>query len=612
MCGITGWVSYGADLRGFRNIVERMTHTMVSRGPDGYGVWIREHVALGHRRLAVIDPIGGRQPMIAETSGGAVAISYSGEIYNFTELREDLIGRGHVFKTQCDTEVALNGYIEWGESVAEYLNGMFAFAIWDERDAKLVLVRDRMGIKPLYYYTTGDGLLFGSEPKAIFANPLASKAVDADGLREMLASTKAPGCSPWKNVAEVEPGTTVTVTPAGTRTHTYWRLKALEHHDDRLATVNRIRELMADVVHRQLVADVPRCVLLSGGLDSSAITGLAALHLAEQGEELRTFSVDFDGYEANFRPTSVRLSPDAPYVRDMVNHVGSRHRNVMLDSSMVADLEVRRATIQARDAPNGWGDLDTSLYLLFKSIRTTSTVALSGESADEVFGGYPWFSEDLVQNSKTFPWMAMSKSRMTDPLAWLHPDLRNSLDIPTYIADQYSSAATSVDHLDDADELEQNMRTACYLHLTRFVRTLLDRKDRMSMATSLEVRVPFCDHRLVEYVYNTPWRLKRFDGREKSLLRHATKHVVPESISNRVKSGYPLTQDSAYVKILQQQARDIVAEPGALVFDLVDHSWLSKATSADGDIPSGVKAGINSVLDLYHWLEIYKPKLVLP
>ncbi|WP_290049885.1 asparagine synthase (glutamine-hydrolyzing) [Amycolatopsis solani] len=612
MCGIAGWVSYDADLTRRQEVVDAMTATMSCRGPDDEGTWVRRNVALGHRRLAIIDLPGGRQPMSVHTPNGDVAMVYSGEAYNFTELKEELTKLGHQWETDSDTEVVLHGYLQWGDAVVDHLNGMYAFAIWDERDDRLVMIRDRMGIKPFYYYPTKDGVLFGSEPKAILANPLAKKVVDLDGFRELAGFTKRPGWSLWKDMEEVQPGTIVTVSREGIKTRTYWKLDAKKHTDDQETTVARVRELMTDIVNRQLVADVPRCVLLSGGLDSSAVTGLAAARLAEQGEQLRTFSVDFFGQEENFKPDEMRDTADSPFVRDVAQLVNSAHEDVMLNPGDLTDPEVRRAVLRARDIPAGLGDMDTSLYLLFKAIRGQSTVALSGESADEVFGGYRWFHDEKAVNADTFPWLAFRTSMMDERASLYTPELVKSLDVESYVADQYKTAVASVDHLDGESALEARMRTICNLHLTRFVRMLLDRKDRASMAVGLEVRVPFCDHRLVEYVYNTPWSLKTFDGREKSLLRHATKHVLPESVAQRVKSPYPSTQDPGYAAALQQQVKEVLAEPKHEVFGLVDRAWAHRASEVDpATMDPAMRIGLDRVLDFYHWIEMYQPTLEL-
>ncbi|HEX5114481.1 MAG TPA: asparagine synthase (glutamine-hydrolyzing) [Pseudonocardiaceae bacterium] len=612
MCGITGWVAYDRDLTSEQVTLDAMTETMACRGPDARGTWADRHAALGHRRLAVIDIEGGTQPMTVTAGEATVAMVYSGETYNYVELRDELRARGHRFRTDSDTEVVLRGYLEWGAAVAERLNGMYAFAIWDSRTETLVMIRDRMGIKPFYYYPTPSGVLFGSEPKAILANPMAERVVDLDGLREVFSFSKTPGQAVWSGMREVVPGTVVTVDHNGSRATPYWTLHSRPHTDGQAESVAHVRELLDDIVARQLVADVPRCVLLSGGLDSSTLTALAAQQLARQGETVRSFAVDFVGQAENFTASEFRPTPDAPFVHDVAEHVASQHSDIVLDHSILADPDVRRTVVAARDMPNALGDMDASLYLLFRSIREHSTVALSGESADEVFGGYRWFHQPEVQRANTFPWVAgmVASAPNNQPSGAIDPGLMSTLDLRGYMADRYAEAVAEVEPLPGENEHERRMRVICYLHLTRFVRLLLDRKDRMSMAVGLEVRVPFCDHRLVEYVYNTPWALKTYDGREKSLLRGAALDVLPESVAQRVKSPYPSTQDPKYPMALQEQARDLLASPNNSLFDLIQRDWLASAVNED---PSSMvmRHGLERALVLATWLDIYRPEVRL-
>jgi asparagine synthase (glutamine-hydrolysing) len=612
MCGITGWVSFERDLRAERATVDAMTETMACRGPDDRGTWITDHAALGHRRLAIIDLPGGRQPMSVDTPCGPVVMVYSGEAYNFTELREELIGRGHRFRTDSDTEVVLRAYLEWGDAFAERLNGMYAFAIWDSRENRLVMVRDRMGIKPFYYYETGDGVLFGSEPKAILANPLAERTVTLDGMHELFAFVKTPGHAIWEGMREVEPGTIVTVGANGLRTTRYWTLRTREHTDDQAASVAHVRELLEDIVRRQLVSDVPRCTLLSGGLDSSAMTAIAAKQLAEVGQTVRSFAVDFVGQTENFIPDDLRATPDTPYVHDVAALSRTEHQDIVLNSDQLADPEVRSKVIRARDIPAGMGDMDASLYLLFKAIRGHSTVALSGESADEVFGGYQQFFDPEAQRATTFPWLVRFANRFVNDGDILAPDVAKAMDLRGYIQNAYDTSIANVERLDGESDFEWRMRKVCYLHLTHFVRILLDRKDRASMAVGLEVRVPFCDHRLVEYVYNAPWSLKTYDGREKSLLRGAARDVLPQSVVERVKSPYPSTQDPKYAVKLQDNAREYLSMPGHPVFDVVSRDWLTRAVEVDTpQITQASRHGLERTLDLALWLDMYKPTLKL-
>jgi asparagine synthase (glutamine-hydrolysing) len=609
MCGITGWVGFRHDLRGERDTLDAMTETMACRGPDDRGTFTTEHAALGHRRLAIIDLPGGRQPMRVDTPDGPVALVYSGETYNFTELREELVARGHRFETSSDTEVVLHAYLEWGTALAERLNGMYAFAIWDGRADALVMVRDRMGIKPFYYYETADGVLFGSEPKAILANPAVEPTITLDGVRELFGFVKTPGHAVWDGMREVEPGTVVTVDRTGLGVTRYWSLVTREHTDDRDTSVARVRELLEDIVARQLIADVPRCVLLSGGLDSSAMTAIAAKQLGARGERVRSFAVDFVGQAENFVPDEMRSTPDTPYVHDVAELAGTDHQDIVLSSDELAEPEVRKKVVRARDLPNGLGDMDASLYLLFKAIRGHSTVALSGESADEVFGGYQQFFDPEARKADTFPWLMRFARHRGERSGILNPGLVQNLRLDEYVQDAYRTSVAKVEPLPGESAFETRMREICYLHLTHFVRILLDRKDRASMAVGLEVRVPFCDHRLVEYVYNTPWSLKSFDGREKSLLRAATADVLPKSVVDRVKSPYPSTQDPEYGRKLQEHVRGYLATDHP-VFDLVDRGVAKRLATAPEVVPP-LRFGLERTLDLALWLEMYKPVLKL-
>ncbi|MEU0335268.1 asparagine synthase (glutamine-hydrolyzing) [Streptomyces sp. NPDC006193] len=612
MCGITGWVSFDRDLTAEATTLHAMTETMACRGPDDRGTWTEGPAALGHRRLAIIDLPGGRQPMSLPTPRGTVALVYSGEAYNFTELRRELEGRGHRFTTDSDTEVVLHGYLEWGDAVAERLNGMYAFAVWDGRHDKLVMIRDRMGIKPFYYHPTADGVLFGSEPKAILANPLVRPRVTLDGLRELFVPVKTPGHAVWDGMREVEPGTVVTVDRSGLSTRVYWRLETRPHPDDRDTTVATVRSLLDDIVRRQLVADVPRCTLLSGGLDSSAMTAIAARQLAAHGEKVRSFAVDFAGLADHFVADELRGTPDTPFVHDVARLADTEHQDIVLDAQSLADPAVREQVIRARDLPAGLGDMDASLLLLFRAVREKSTVALSGESADEVFGGYLQFFDEEARRADTFPWLATMGRHFGEDSDVLRADLAKSLDLRSYVADGYRTAVAGIDRLDGESDFEYRMRQISHLHLTRFVRILLDRKDRMSMAVGLEVRVPFCDHRLVEYVYNAPWALKSFDGREKSLLREAAADVLPRSVYERVKSPYPSTQDPQYARALQEQAKELLARPSHPVFDLVDRDRVRQAAERDEPVSTqAARRGLERTLDFAGWLDLYSPDLEL-
>lgn len=606
MCGITGWVSYQRDLSSAMPTVQAMTETMSCRGPDEDGVYIDGHVALGHRRLAVIDIEGGKQPMaLAEAK---VAITYSGEAYNYRELRAELVARGHVFRTESDTEVVLHAYLEWGREVVDHLNGMYAFAVWDGRIEELILIRDRFGVKPLYYQVTPEGVLFGSEPKAILASGLVETVVDLDGMREIFANVKTPGTTYFKGMREVKPGHLLRVRAEGVTEHRYWALESGEHADDLPTTVATVRELLEDVVSRQVISDVPLCSLLSGGLDSSAITALTQRALLARGADpVRSFSVDFEGLAENFKADHLRSTADTPYVRALAEHAGTNHTDILLRTADLMDPANRTAAMVARDAPPS-GDIDISMYLLFKAIREHSTVALSGEAADEVFGGYSWFHDELAVKAETWPWLAGLNNM--DGSAFLEQELAAKLDLDTYRADRYADAIAEVPRLAGETGLERRMREISYLHLTRFLQIMLDRKDRLSMAVGLEVRVPFCDHRLVQYVFNAPWAMKNFDGREKSLLRAAVRDLLPEIVAQRLKNPYPTTQDPTYHRALQEAVGALVVDPASPILAIINPMILQAILNVPAEhADSRLRDGLESALGGNEWAQRYNVAL---
>jgi asparagine synthase (glutamine-hydrolysing) len=611
MCGIAGQADFSRDLTRRPDLIEAMTETMRLRGPDAGGHWTSPHAALGHRRLSIIDLAGGAQPMSIETPDGAVALTYSGETYNFAALRAELRQRGHRFETNSDTEVVLHGYLEWGEGLVDRLIGMYALAIWDGRDERLLLVRDRLGIKPLYYYPTASGLLFGSEPKAILAHPEATARVGLDGLREIYTGIKRPGIAVFDGMRELPPGHLLIFDKDGPRERRYWRLEARPHRESFASTVERTRALLTEIVDEQLVADVPLCTLLSGGLDSGSVTALAAAARGA-GNGVRSFSVDFVGHTENFVPDRHNISPDAPFVADFVDHVGTDHHSVLIDAAGLADSQLRRNAVTARDMPVGLGDMDTSLLMLFQAIRENSTVALSGEGADEIFGGYWWFHDRAARESNAFPWLyaMMGQARQERPYG--PAELMRALDIPGFAEQSYQDALARTPRLDGESPEAAHWREQLHLHLTYHLQYLLDRKDRMSMAVGLEVRVPFCDHRLVEHAFNIPHALHVGDGREKSVLRAAAADLLPTSIIERTKSPYPRSQDLDYVRAVQKQLREVLSGGDDRYAALVDPGWANSAVeSAAEDVDPGTRIAMERALDVQIWLEQHDPELVL-
>ena len=565
MCGIAGWVDWEKDLSQHGPVVEAMTAPLAERGPDAGGTWLSAHCAFGHRRLAVVDLVGGVQPMVRRRGDRTYVLVYNGQLYNTDELRAELTARGHAFTTQSDTEVLLVAYIEWGPACTERLNGIYAFAVWDEAEQRLFLARDRFGVKPLFYKEMGRSLVFGSELKALLAHPLVRPEVDAEGLAEILylGPSRTPGHGVFRGVRELLPGYWLTYDRRGLRTQPYWRLESRPHTDGPAETAERVRELLRAAVHRQLVADVPVATLLSGGVDSSAITAFAAeVFRAEGRGPLHTWSIDYAGNDRHFRAHAFQPDPDRPFVQTMVDTLGTVHHDVIIDTpELVAALT--KATL-IRDLP-GMADVDASLYLFCREIKKGATVVLSGECADEVFGGYPWFHQPALHAGGSFPWVRSLAERT----ALLQPGVTGNITADEYVAQRYSDTVASVPRLPGEEPEEARRREMFYLNLCWFMATLLDRNDRMSMAAGVEARVPFCDHHLVEYVWNIPWSLKTYGGREKGILREALRGVVPEAVRIRRKSPFPKTHNPDYFRMVRDLLLSLLDDPACRLHEIV-------------------------------------------
>lgn len=614
MCGITGWVDWQRDLTGVPEVIEAMTETLAPRGPDADGIWLSPRCAFGHRRLSVMDPENGAQPMIRAKGERDVIVVYNGELYNAPELKKELEARGYRFRTTCDTEVLLLAFVEWGKACVDRFNGIFAFAIWDETEEELFLVRDRLGVKPLFYVDRGDSFLFGSEPKAILAHPDFPAEVDREGLAEVFAigPARTPGHGVYRGMKELTPGHCMTVNRNGIRLSAYWKLESRPHEEDVEATAARIRELLKDTLERQLLSDVPVCTLLSGGLDSSALTSLAVRYYASTGQGIvPTFSVDYVDNDKHFQASAFQPNPDAPWIKRISGHLGTAHHNVEFDTPEL--IEALKAAVLARDLP-GMADVDASLLLFCHEIKKHATVAVSGEAADEIFGGYPWFHRDEALNAGTFPWSLQMDTRV----AVLNPELAADLNPREYVLDRYRQAIAEVPRLAGENERQTRMREMSYLNITRFMPTLLDRKDRMSMAAGLEVRVPFCDHRLVDYVFNIPWEIKTTGDREKGILRKALTGVLPDDVLYRKKSPYPKTHNPSYTAAVKAWVLDILDDSTSPLLALIDRKHVRSLAEADhtainipwfGQLMSGPQL-FAYLGQLDTWLRTYKVRIV--
>lgn len=612
MCGIVGIIDFENSLLTKGSTLAAMLDTIAHRGPDSAGTFLTHQAALGHRRLAVVDPAGGSQPMTRSLGNNTYTIVYNGELYNTPELRARLEDKGYTFFSHSDTEVLLMSYVEWGPSCVEKLNGIFAFAIWDDAKQRVLIARDRMGVKPLFIARTGRHvLLFASEIKAILKHPDISPVLKESGLLELfaLAPARTAGKTMFSGIEELRPGECMVYSPLGTYIHRYWQYESHEHTDSLATTTEKLSWLITDATRRQLVSDVPVCTFLSGGIDSGTLSAIAAAAAAEKGQILRTFSVDFAENDKYFTRSVFQPSPDNEYIDIMRRHIGSDHISHVIDTDeLVASL---KDAMIARDLP-GMADVDSSLLLFCRRIKGYATVALSGECADEIFGGYPWFYRDDLLNLDMFPWansLGLRRNVMSKDLA--------RLDIEDYAKSRYLDTIEETPLLGDENPAERRRRQMFYLNIKWFMANLLERKDRMSMATGLEVRVPFCDHRIAEYAWNIPWDIKNIGGMEKGILRLAVKHLLPESIYNRKKSPYPKTHHPEYTRLVSAALHQVLADKSAPIHALVDKTFveemldsLSIVTPWFGQLMTGPQL-FAFLLQLNMWLEEYKVRIEL-
>ena len=567
----------------------------------------------GHKRLIVIDPEGGKQPMSFKFNENTYTIVYNGQIYNTPELREILKEEGFTFEGHSDTEVLLKAYILYKEEVVNKLNGIFAFAIWDEKEKKLFMARDHFGVKPLFYTIYNGNFIFASEVKSILKFPGITPVLDEQGISELfgIGSAHTNGLTAFKNIYELKPAHFIIYTENGIKIKRYWKLKSRPHIDNFNDTCNKVLYLLEDSIKRQLVSDVPLCTFLSGGLDSSIITLYASEYCKEHNlPNLDTYSVDYIDNDKNFQKTDFQPNSDNYYINLMQKKLNTNHHTVMLDTPELA-LALEDAMI-ARDFP-GMADVDSSLLLFCKNVKNDATVTLTGECADEIFGGYPWFFREDALKSNTFPWSIAIKERQE----LLNPEIAKKVNLKDYIDYRYNESLDDIEILDTDSEETKEKRKISHLTLNWFMQTLLDRSDRMGMYNGFEIRVPFCDYRLAEYVWNIPWEMKALNGREKGLLRYIMKDKLPEEIVDRKKSPYPKTWNPTYLKAVKEMLSKIMEDKNAPINTLLNRDYILQILETDGkaftrpwfgQLMTGPQL-MAYLCQVNMWLERYEPRI---
>ena len=603
MCSISG-------ISGFRDFISPhsanmlMSKTLAHRGPDQKGYASGDCYCFAHNRLAVIDVERGKQPMMRAHFGSEYTIVYNGELYNTDEIKNELVSKGYQFETHCDTEVVLFAYVEWGEDCVQKFNGIFAFAIFDERRHFLFLARDRFGVKPLFYTVKNNSLIFASEIKGVLAHPSVRPVINQESIWQLLllCPTRPATSGIFKDIYEIPPAGYAIFSENGLSIHKYWELVAKEHTDSPEKTIATVRELFLDTVKRQLVSDVPLCCFLSGGLDSSAVSAIAAM----ESKNLSTYSFEYEGNDKYFKPTSFQPNSDVEYAFDVSQKIGASHTVLTASNEDITTL-LSDAVI-ARDFP-GMADVDSSLLYYCKQVKQNHTVALSGECADEVFGGYPWFVRDEMLKSSTFPWLHSASMRGDI----FNPDFIKFEKGSQYVHDLYAQSVAECPCLPNENEYEMLRRRSSWLSINWFMASLLERKDRMSMASSLEVRVPFADHRLVEYVYNVPWTIKQRDGVEKALLRDAMEGIVPDNVLHRKKSPYPKTHNPGYEAKVKALLNERMSDPNCILKDILHQENLTETLKGEnitwfGQLMSRPQL-IGFLIQLDFWFDYYKVEI---
>ncbi len=616
MCGIAGFFNpkrdYTREKMKWLPVLERMNKVQKHRGPDQDGTYLSSSCGFAHVRLKIIDLLTGEQPMIRRSGETEFAIVFNGEIYNMHELKESLTAEGASFETASDTEVILVGYMLHGREFIKRLNGIFAAAIWDSHSKTLCLFRDRLGVKPLFYTKKGDTFIFSSEIKGLFAYPGVEPLLDKNGLCEIFAlgPAKSYGKGVFKDIFEVLPGHVLTLDRYSYSDKAYWSLESRPHEDSMKTTIEKTAWLFSDAVKKQMLSDIPISTFLSGGIDSSLVTAVCAEELKKQGKTLHTFSFDFTDNQKYFKSNAFQPSQDRPFVEQMVSHCGTDHR--YLECGNKEQLHCLYKAVDARDLPC-MADVESSMLYFCSRVVQHNKVTLTGECADEIFGGYPWFHNKQAFETDAFPWSQDMAPRQT----LLDDALIRELSMEEYAKEAYEKTINETPLLAEDTPEEKRRREIAYLNLRWFMVTLLDRMDRTSMYSGLEARVPFADHRIVEYVFNIPWHMKCPDGLVKGLLRHAGAKLVPKDILWRKKSPYPKTYDPSYEKLLGKQLREVLSTPSSPIRTLLDPKKVQRFLNSPSDYVrpwyGQLMAGpqmLAYMLQVNYWLKAYRVRIV--
>ena len=610
MCAIAGVIDFNGINEKQKNWCVEAQKLLQNRGPDQDGIFQSDFSALVHTRLAVIDIEKGRQPMIFQRGREKFVLVYNGELYNTEDIRKELALEGYTFEGHSDTEVVLKSYVCWGEKCVDKFNGIFAFAVWEEHNKRLFIARDRIGVKPFFYTVKNHAFYFSSEIKGLLCNPEIPCEIDKEGINEimLIGPARTMGCGILKGIEELPMGWCGCWDKEnGLRKWQYWDF-ACEHKPQTFdETAEQVRYLVTDAIKRQIVSDVPLCTFLSGGLDSSLISSVTSQEFKKQGKQLHTFSVEYRDNQKYFKASKFQPNSDDYYIEQMAKYLDSVHHHIVIDTPEL--VQALYSAVDARDLP-GMADVDSSLLLFCKEVKNFATVALSGECADEIFGGYPWYRDKDIRMTDGFPWSqstAYRKSLMKEDFA----DDKSE----QYVYDKYKSTISKVKDNSSLSPLEKRMREMMRLNMEWFMQVLLDRKDRMSMYSGLEVRVPFCDYRIVEYLYQVPWEYKDYKGREKGLLRESMKDYLPEEVLWRKKSPYPKTHNPSYENAVKAELTDVINDSSSPVLQILKKDKLQELVNGRENVQWYGQLMNNPqimayILQFNYWLKKFNVKIL--
>ena len=552
MSGICGFCNFKADYvrqkDGHEYLLERMKGALAHRG-------------------------GGRNVIrcFLGLSGGFARDGYvilcDADIFNTEELRHLLEAKGFVCQTSDEAEVILGCYLHYGNDCANMLNGAFAFVIWNEaqESGPLFLCRDRLGVKPLFYTCVRDTIVFASEMKALFEFPGVKAVLDNEGLREIfgLFPSRTAGNAVLKNIYEIKPGHNAVYKDNRLAEQKYWDVVSQPNDFTRAEAVAHVRYLVEDAVKRQMRADVPLCTFLSGGLDSSIITAIAAREYAKEGRTLDTFSFDYAENETHFTANSYQSDTDRKWAEQVAALTKTNHTHIVCGVKDLASCLYPAVT--ARDLP-GMADIDASLLYFCREVGQTHRIALTGEGADELFGGYPWFHDEAALTGAAFPWIRQLDFRKS----LLSPVLAQELDLEAYAAQAYQNSVAAMP-LPENDEnaQEHHLRIMTYLNMKWVMANLIERTERMGAHVSFLGRMPYADYRLVEFLWNMPWQFKCV-GAPKNLLRDAFADLLPDALINRRKNPFPKIYHPLYARLLNAKMTQILNDPSSPLLPLIN------------------------------------------